>query len=124
VIQIDAWPGKPIARKLVAPLYHGQFGKYVRRQSTWAVELRERKIRVNAISAGVIPTSAYKAAGLNQAQYDQFVQASSPSIPLGRAGTLKKLPKPCFSWHQTTAVMSTASSYSWTAGWHRFDNGH
>jgi len=30
VIQIDAWQGKPIARKLVAPLYHGQFGKYVR----------------------------------------------------------------------------------------------
>jgi NAD(P)-dependent dehydrogenase (short-subunit alcohol dehydrogenase family) len=38
---------------------------------TWAVDLRERKIRVNAISAGVIPTSAYKAAGLTRVQYDQ-----------------------------------------------------
>lgn len=60
---------------------------------TWAVDLRERKIRVNAISAGVIPTSAYKAAGLTRAQYDQFVQASTPSIPLGRAGTVEEVAK-------------------------------
>jgi NAD(P)-dependent dehydrogenase (short-subunit alcohol dehydrogenase family) len=60
---------------------------------TWAVDLRERKIRINAISAGVIPTSAYKAAGLTQAQYDQFVQASTPSIPLGRAGTVEEVAK-------------------------------
>jgi len=52
------------------------------------VELRER-IPVNAISAGVIPTSGYKAAGLTQAQYTE--------IPVGRAGTVGEVAKPFFS---------------------------
>ena len=60
---------------------------------SWAVDLRERNIRVNVISAGVIQTSAYKAAGLTQAQYDQFVQVSTPNIPLGRAGTVEEVAK-------------------------------
>jgi NAD(P)-dependent dehydrogenase (short-subunit alcohol dehydrogenase family) len=60
---------------------------------TWAVDLRERKIRVNAISAGVIRTSGYEAAGLTKAQYDQFVQGAIPSIPVGRAGTVEEVAK-------------------------------
>ncbi len=79
-------------------------------------DLRQRKIPINAISAGVIPTSGYKAAGLTEAQFDQFVQGAISNIPLGRAGTVEEVAKAYFSWHRTTAVMSTASSCSWTAG--------
>src|SRR5713226_6400581 len=44
---------------------------------TWSVDLKERKIRVNAISPGVVPTPGYNTAlGMNQAAVDQFVNAS------------------------------------------------
>ena len=55
---------------------------------TWSVDLRERKIRVNAISPGIIPTPGYNTSlGMTQEQVDQFVQSSIGNIPLGRPGT-------------------------------------
>src|SRR5882762_8316709 len=61
---------------------------------TWAVDLKERKIRVNAISLGVVPTPGYNTAlGMNQAAVDQFVNASVVNIPLGRPGTTDEIAK-------------------------------
>jgi NAD(P)-dependent dehydrogenase (short-subunit alcohol dehydrogenase family) len=57
------------------------------------VDLRERKIGVKAVSAGVIPTSGYKTAGLTQAQYDHFVQTAIPNIAIGHAGTVEEAAK-------------------------------
>ena len=55
---------------------------------TWSVDLKERKIRVNAISPGIVPTPGYNTSlGMTQEQVDQFVQSSVPNIPLGRPGT-------------------------------------
>ena len=61
---------------------------------TWCVDLRDRGIRVNAISPGVVPTPGYNTAlGLTQEQVDQFVQASIGNIPTGRAGTTDEIAK-------------------------------
>jgi NAD(P)-dependent dehydrogenase (short-subunit alcohol dehydrogenase family) len=61
---------------------------------TWAVDLKERKIRVNAISPGVVPTPGYNTSlGLTNEQVDQFVQNSLGGIPLGRAGTTDEIAK-------------------------------
>jgi len=61
---------------------------------TWAVDLKERKIRVNAISPGVVPTPGYNTTlGMNQAAVDQFVNASVVNIPLGRPGTTDEIAK-------------------------------
>ncbi len=61
---------------------------------TWAVDLKERRIRVNAISPGVVPTPGYNTAlGMNQAAVDQFVNASVVNIPLGRPGTTDEIAK-------------------------------
>lgn len=60
---------------------------------TWAVDLKDRKIRVNAISPGVIPTPGYTAAGLMQEQVDQWVQSAVPNIPLGRPGRTDEVAK-------------------------------
>ncbi|HEV2731253.1 MAG TPA: SDR family oxidoreductase, partial [Terriglobales bacterium] len=60
---------------------------------TWAVDLKERKIRVNAISPGVIPTPGYTALGLTQEQIDQFVQGMTSNVPLGRPGTTDEIAK-------------------------------
>lgn len=59
---------------------------------TWSVDLRARKIRVNAISPGTIPTPGYNTnLGLTDDQVKEFVQGSLPDIPLGRAGTADEI---------------------------------
>src|ERR1700693_2588054 len=61
---------------------------------TWSVDLKERKIRVNAISPGIIPTPGYNTSlGMTQEQVDQFVQSSIGNIPLGRPGTADEIAK-------------------------------
>jgi NAD(P)-dependent dehydrogenase (short-subunit alcohol dehydrogenase family) len=61
---------------------------------TWSVDLKERKIRVNAMSPGIIPTPGYNTSlGMTQEQVDQFVQSSIGNIPLGRPGTPDEIAK-------------------------------
>src|SRR6202011_5865596 len=55
-------------------------GSFARR---WAVDLKLRGIRVNAVSAGVIPTRGYETAGLTRDQIDAFAGQMAPLIPLG-----------------------------------------
>ena len=61
---------------------------------TWSVDLKERQIRVNAISPGIIPTPGYNTSlGMTKEQVDQFVQSSINDIPLGRPGTVDEIAK-------------------------------
>jgi NAD(P)-dependent dehydrogenase (short-subunit alcohol dehydrogenase family) len=61
---------------------------------TWSVDLRERRIRVNALSPGVVPTAGYNTSlGMTETQVDQFVRNSVPTIPLGRPGTTQEIAK-------------------------------
>ncbi len=61
---------------------------------TWCVDLKERGIRVNAISPGIVPTPGYNTSlGMTEAQVDQFVQSSIGDIPLGRAGGADEIAK-------------------------------
>jgi NAD(P)-dependent dehydrogenase (short-subunit alcohol dehydrogenase family) len=54
----------------------------------WTTDLKARKIRVNAISPGVVPTEGYNTSlGMSAEQVVQFSQYMSASIPLGRVGT-------------------------------------
>ncbi|BBD63090.1 short-chain dehydrogenase/reductase SDR (plasmid) [Nostoc sp. HK-01] len=59
----------------------------------WILDLRERKIRVNAISPGVVPTPGYDHLGLNDQQLQEFVDSQASSIPLGRVGTPDEIAK-------------------------------
>lgn len=61
---------------------------------TWCVDLKERGIRVNAISPGIVPTPGYhNSLGMTQDQVDQLVQSSVSKIPLGRTGTTDEIAK-------------------------------
>jgi NAD(P)-dependent dehydrogenase (short-subunit alcohol dehydrogenase family) len=61
---------------------------------TWSVDLKERKIRVNAISPGIVPTPGYNTSlGMTPAQVDEYVQSSIGNIPLGRPGTPDEIAK-------------------------------
>ena len=60
----------------------------------WCVDLKDRKIRVNAISPGVIPTPGYNTSlGMTSEQVDQFVESSVGNIPLGRPGDADEIAK-------------------------------
>ncbi|MCC5661781.1 glucose 1-dehydrogenase [Nostoc sp. XA010] len=59
----------------------------------WILDLRERKIRVNAISPGVVPTPGYDHLGLNDQQLQEFVDSQASTIPLGRVGTPNEIAK-------------------------------
>ncbi|MFN6487387.1 MULTISPECIES: glucose 1-dehydrogenase [unclassified Nostoc] len=59
----------------------------------WILDLKERKIRVNAISPGVVPTPGYDHLGLNDQQLQEFVDSQANTIPLGRVGTPDEIAK-------------------------------
>ncbi|PSB44803.1 oxidoreductase [Cyanosarcina cf. burmensis CCALA 770] len=60
---------------------------------TWTVDLKDRQIRVNAISPGLIPTPGYNLLGLSEAQLKEFVESQANNIPLGRAGAPDEIAK-------------------------------
>jgi NAD(P)-dependent dehydrogenase (short-subunit alcohol dehydrogenase family) len=62
--------------------------------------LKQRGIRVNAVSAGVIPTRGYETAGLTREQIEAFAGQMASLIPLGRVGTPEEV---------ATAVLFLAS---------------
>jgi NAD(P)-dependent dehydrogenase (short-subunit alcohol dehydrogenase family) len=59
----------------------------------WTLDLKERKIRVNAVSPGVVPTPGYDLMGLTKEQLQGFVDFMVATIPLGRAGTADEIAK-------------------------------
>lgn len=61
---------------------------------TWSADLKNRKIRVNAISPGTIPTPAYENfGGMSPDQVDQLIQNLTANIPLGRPGLTDEIAK-------------------------------
>lgn len=58
----------------------------------WAVDLKGKGIRVNAVSPGVIPTPGYHTSlGMTKQQLDDYIQSVTPAIPLGRTGTTDEI---------------------------------
>ena len=59
----------------------------------WILDLKERQIRVNAISPGVVPTAGYDHLGLSDEQLQEFIDSQAVTIPLGRVGTPDEIAK-------------------------------
>jgi NAD(P)-dependent dehydrogenase (short-subunit alcohol dehydrogenase family) len=60
---------------------------------SWSVDLKAHKIRVNAISPGVVPTPGYNLLGLSEEQIQGFVASQAATTPLGRVGTPDEIAK-------------------------------
>ena len=59
----------------------------------WAVDLGPRRIRVNVVSPGVVPTPAYVGLGLAGAALERYEEESAKLTPLGRVGTPDEIAK-------------------------------
>lgn len=61
---------------------------------TWAVDLCDRKIRVNVVAPGTVVTPAYQSElGMTEDEIQQFVAQAAATTPLGRAGTPDEIAK-------------------------------
>jgi NAD(P)-dependent dehydrogenase (short-subunit alcohol dehydrogenase family) len=60
---------------------------------TWILDLKERKIRVNAISPGPINTPGLDGLGQTAGVGDQLKESLLASVPLGRLGTSDEIAK-------------------------------
>ena len=54
---------------------------------SWTTDLKDRKIRVNALSPGVVPTEGYRTEqGMTEQQVNDYVDRMAMEIPAGRVG--------------------------------------
>jgi len=60
---------------------------------SWTVDLKARKIRVNAISPGPIDTPGLNGLGLSEQQIEEFKKNMVGSVPLGRMGDADEIAK-------------------------------
>jgi NAD(P)-dependent dehydrogenase (short-subunit alcohol dehydrogenase family) len=60
---------------------------------TWTADLKERKIRVNAISPGPIDTPGLSGLAADAAQAEQIKNYLASTVPLGRLGTPDEIGK-------------------------------
>jgi NAD(P)-dependent dehydrogenase (short-subunit alcohol dehydrogenase family) len=60
---------------------------------TWTADLKQRKIRVNAISPGMIDTPGLNGLAQSQEQIEQFKTSFVSTVPLGRMGSPDEVAK-------------------------------
>jgi NAD(P)-dependent dehydrogenase (short-subunit alcohol dehydrogenase family) len=60
---------------------------------TWTVDLKERKIRVNALSPGAIDTPGLRGLGTNEEESKLFLDTLAASAPMNRIGTPDEIAK-------------------------------
>jgi NAD(P)-dependent dehydrogenase (short-subunit alcohol dehydrogenase family) len=82
---------------------------------TWTMDLKDRKIRVNALSPGPIETPAIDKLAGGGAGTDQFLQNMAAQVPLGRVGTPDEIGK--------VAVFLASDDSSYVAGVELFVDG-
>lgn len=59
---------------------------------SWTTDLKNRKIRVNAVSPGVVPTEGYMTdQGMTEQQVKEYTDRVSHEIPVGRVGTSEEI---------------------------------
>ena len=59
---------------------------------SWTTDLKNRRIRVNGVSPGVVPTEAYTTElGMTETQVQEYIDRVTPEVPAGRVGTAEDI---------------------------------
>jgi len=59
---------------------------------SWTTDLKDKRIRVNALSPGVVPTEGYRTEqGMTEQQVQDYIDRVTTEIPAGRVGTAEDM---------------------------------
>lgn len=81
-----------------------------------ALELAARGVRVNAVNPGVVVTEIHKRGGMNDADYEKFLERSKTTHPLGRVGQPGEIAKLIFYLASESASWITGATYQIDGG--------
>lgn len=81
-----------------------------------ALEVASKGVRINAVDPGVVVTNLHKASGMNDAQYEHFLEHSKSTHPLGRAGSPEEVAELILFLASEKAGWITGVSYSIDGG--------
>lgn len=81
-----------------------------------ALELAPKKIRVNAVNPGVVETKLHKRSGMNESDYENFLEHSKTTHPLGRVGQPEEVAELIYFLASEKAGWITGATYEIDGG--------
>ena len=81
-----------------------------------ALELAPKGIRVNAVNPGVVVTNIHKRGGMDAEKYEQFLEHSRTTHPLGRVGTPAEVAELIYFLASENASWITGATYEIDGG--------
>jgi Dehydrogenases with different specificities (related to short-chain alcohol dehydrogenases) len=81
-----------------------------------ALELAPKGVRVNAINPGVVVTEIHKRGGMNEENYEKFLEHSKTTHPLGRVGNADEIAELVFYLASEKASWITGATYQIDGG--------
>lgn len=81
-----------------------------------ALELAAHGVRVNAVNPGVVVTGLHRAGGMNEEQYQSFLERSKTTHPLGRVGSATEVADLALFLASERASWITGATYSIDGG--------
>ncbi len=81
-----------------------------------ALELAPKKIRVNAVNPGVVVTDLHKRGGMAETAYENFLENSKKTHPIGRVGNPKEIAELIFYLASEKASWITGATYAIDGG--------
>ena len=81
-----------------------------------ALELAPKGVRVNAINPGVVVTEIHKRGGMNEENYEKFLEHSKTTHPLGRVGNADEIAELVYYLASEKASWITGATYQIDGG--------
>lgn len=81
-----------------------------------ALELAPKGIRVNAVNPGVVITEIHKRGGMKEEAYEQFLEHSKSTHPIGRVGSAREVAELILFLASERASWITGATYSIDGG--------
>ena len=81
-----------------------------------ALELAPKGVRVNAVNPGVVVTEIHKRGGMNEENYEAFLEHSRTTHPLGRVGEPREIAELVFYLASENAGWITGATYQIDGG--------